>query len=129
MVIWASLWEQKRQETNYLADQKYSLLNGNSKLNVLQALDEQDMAEFSKTKEHLLGQADLSKMFVERKFEELTKMFGDRKCKSFFDLNRDCEEDTREVLTWPCSPSIEMKGPIEPLPNPQPDNCYTLSLN
>ena len=55
MVTWASIWEQKRQETDYLADQKYSLLNGSGKLNVLQALDEQDMAEFSKTREHLLG--------------------------------------------------------------------------
>ena len=95
----------------------------------MQALDEQDMADFSKTKEHLLGQADLDSVFVERKFDELTKLFGDRKAKSFSDLNRNCEEDPREVLTWPCSPSIELRGPIEPLPNPQPDNCYSTSLN
>ena len=117
MVIWASMWEQKRQENDYLADSKYSPL-GKGKLNVMGELDEQDLADFSKTKEHLLGQADLDSVFVERKFEELTKMFGDRKCKSFYDLNRNCEEDPREVFTWPCSPSQEIRGPIEPLPDP-----------
>ena len=40
MVIVASLWEQNKQEVDYLADKKYSLLNGGGKLNVLQALDE-----------------------------------------------------------------------------------------
>lgn len=129
MIIWASLWEQKKQETDYLADRKFSYLNGNGKLNVMSALDEQDMAGCSNTKEHLLGVADPSKMYVERKFDELVKLFGDRKCKSFYDLNREGEEDPRIVLTWPCSPSIEIRGPIEPLPDPHPDNCYTQGYN
>ena len=64
-------------------------------------------------------------MFTERKFDELIEMFGGRMCKSFYDLNRDITEDPRNVRTWPTSPSFTVDGPIEPLPDPYPDNCYT----
>ena len=39
-VIWGGLWEQKKQETDYLSDQKYGKMGGRGKLNVMSALDE-----------------------------------------------------------------------------------------
>ena len=54
-VIWGGLWEQKKQETEYLADPNYGKMGGRGKLNVMSALDEQDLPGFSKTREHLLG--------------------------------------------------------------------------
>ena len=127
-VIWGGLWEQKKQETDYLSDQKYGKMGGRGKLNVMSALDEQDLPGFSKTREHLLGQAEVNQLFVERKFDELVKLFGDRMCKSFYHLNRDCAEDPRMVRTWPCTESVEVITPIEPLPDPYPDNVYFLGL-
>lgn len=55
LLTWAGLWEQKRQETDYLADNKYLALKG-GKMNVMCVLDEEDLPEFSKTREHLLSQ-------------------------------------------------------------------------
>ena len=46
---------QKKQETEYLADPNYGKMGGRGKLNVMSALDEQDLPGFSKTREHLLG--------------------------------------------------------------------------
>jgi NADH:ubiquinone oxidoreductase subunit 6 (subunit J) len=77
-MIWAGLWEQKKQETEYLTDSNYGLLKGRGKLNVMSVLDDQDMPEFSKTREHLLGASEASKNFTERKFEDLIAEFGDR---------------------------------------------------
>ena len=51
-------------------------------MNVMSVLDEEDLPEFSKTKEHLLSQQEISKLFVERKFDELVELFGDRRAKS-----------------------------------------------
>ena len=64
-------------------------------------------------------------MFVERKFDELVELFGDRKAKSLYEFDRDKTSDPRQVYTWPCSPSMMRDGPIEALPDPYPDNCYT----
>ena len=71
----------------------------------MSVLEDQEMPEFSKTREHLLGADELNKLFVERKFDELIEQFGERKCKSFCDLNRDKTEDPRQVKTWPASPN------------------------
>ena len=128
-LIWASLWEQRKLSEEYLADIKFGIGKNNGKLNVMSVLDEQDLPEFSKTRENLLNQNEINNMFTERKFEELIAMFGDRKCKSFYDLNREKTDDPRQVRTWPTSPSEEIRGPIEPLPDPYPDNCYVLGLN
>ena len=40
MLIWAGLWEQRRQELEYLSDYKYGIVKGDGKLNVMQELDE-----------------------------------------------------------------------------------------
>lgn len=55
MVIWATMWEQKKQESDYLADFQYQGLRGKGKMNVMSVLDEHDMPEFSKTREALLS--------------------------------------------------------------------------
>ena len=55
LLIWASLWEQRKLSEEYLSDAKYGLVKGNGKLNVMSVLDEQDLPEFSKTKENLLN--------------------------------------------------------------------------
>lgn len=68
-------------------------------------------------------------MFVERKFEELVELFGERKAKSVYHTDREKTEDPRRVHSWPTSPSAFKDGPIEPLPDPYPDNCYTQGLN
>ena len=44
-VIWGGLWEQKKQETDYLADINYLTLKG-GKMNVMSVLDEEDLPEF-----------------------------------------------------------------------------------
>ena len=50
-------------------------------------------------------------------------------CKSAYEP-RDKEEDPRLNKTWPVSPDfIPHDGPIEPLPDPHPDNCYSRGLN
>ena len=124
LLIWAGLWEQTKCEKVYLADKKYK----QGKLNVMSALEDDDGQEFSKTKEHLLSQNEINKLFVERKFTELVELFGDRKAKSHYFV-RDNEEDPRFVKTWPVSPHhVASDGPIEPLPDPYPDNCYSLGL-
>lgn len=127
-VIWATMWEQSKQKTLYLADQKYNPLKG-GKLNVMSVLDEQDMPEFSKTREHLLNQNDFGKLFVEKKFTELVEVFGNRTCMSFKLERYGLTEDPRAVKTWPASPGAVCNGPIVPLPDPFPDNCYTIGLN
>ena len=127
-IIWATMWEQNKQNTLYLADQKYNPLKG-GKLNVMSVLDEQDMPEFSKTREHLLNQNDFGKLFVEKKFTELVEVFGNRTCMSFKLERFGLTEDPRAVKTWPASPGAVCSGPIEPLPDPFPDNCYTIGLN
>ena len=127
-VIWASMWEQGKQKTDYLHDQKYKPIK-NSKLNVMSVLDEQDMPEFSKTREHLLSQNELAKLFVEKKFDDLIDVFGTRKCMSMKAESWDKMEDPSAVKTWPASPGTVCTGPIEPIPDPQPDNCYTIGLN
>jgi len=72
----------------------------------------------------------VNKLFVERKFDELIDMFGERMAKSFYDLNRDTIDDPRLVKTWPCSPGTNKEaGALEPLPDPYPDNCYVQGLN
>lgn len=45
LITWASLWEQKRQEIDYLADVNYLSLKG-GKMNVMSVLDEEDLPEF-----------------------------------------------------------------------------------
>ena len=45
LVTWASFWEQKKQETDYLADINYLTLKG-GKMNVMSVLDEEDLPEF-----------------------------------------------------------------------------------
>lgn len=124
MVTWAGLWEQKKQETDYLADRQYAGMRG--KMNVMSALDDEDLPEITKTREHLLSHADANKFFIERKFEELVELFGSRHAKSFYDLNREKTADPRAVKSWPASP--REAGPVEPLPDPYPDNCYTQGL-
>mmetsp|Transcript_2499 Transcript_2499/g.3144 ORF Transcript_2499/g.3144 Transcript_2499/m.3144 type:complete len:370 (+) Transcript_2499:4439-5548(+) len=124
LLIWAGLWEQNKQESDYLSDKKFKQI----KLNMMSALDDPDMPEFSKTREHLLSQNEINKLFVERKFAELVELFGDRKAKSAYEV-RDKVEDPRYVKTWPVSPDhVPHDGPIEPLPDPYPDNCYSLGL-
>lgn len=123
-VTWAGIWEQRKQSIEYLADYKHFR---SGKLNVMSALEDDDMPEFSKTKEHLLSAADMNKIFTERKLDELLEDFGARKCRSFYDLNRPVTDDPRRVKTWPCSP--QEVGPILPLPDPYPDNCYVVGLN
>ena len=54
-LTWAGLWEQKKQETDFLADNNYLALKG-GKMNVMCVLDEEDLPGFSKTREHLLSQ-------------------------------------------------------------------------
>lgn len=44
----------------------------------MSVLDEEDMPEFSKTREHLLSQNELAKRFVEKKFDDLVEVFGTR---------------------------------------------------
>ena len=128
-MIWACLWEQKKQESDYLADFQYQGLRGKGKMNVMSVLDEQDMPEFSKTREALLSNAEVNKLFVERKFDELIEMFGERMARSD-EMNRDKQEDPRGVKTWPCSPGTNKEaGELEPLPDPYPDNCYVQGLN
>lgn len=51
------------------------------KINVMTVLEESEQ-EFQKTREHLLSQNEINKLFIERKFNELVKLFGDRVCKS-----------------------------------------------
>ena len=128
LVTWASFWEQKKQETDYLADVNYLSLKG-GKMNVMSVLDEENLPEFSKTKEHLLSQQEISKLFVERKFEELVELFGERKAKSVEFYDREKTSDPRRVHTWPASPSLANDNPIEALPDPYPDNCYKQGLN
>ena len=96
-------------------------------MDVMSVLDDEDLPEFTKTREHLLSQAEINKLFVERKFEELIELFGGRHAKSFYDLNRDTVADPRQVKTWPSSP--REAGPPEPLPDPYPDNVYTQGLD
>lgn len=127
IMIWAGLWEQNKQKTEYLPDPVKP--DRNAKMNFMNALDEEDMPKFSNTREHLLGANEFNKLFMERKFDELIESFGERKCKSFYDLNRDCTEDPRLVKTWPASPGAVAILPIEPLPDPFPDNCYARGLN
>ena len=126
-MIWAGLWEQKKQETTYIPDPQPR--NKNNKMNVMSVLEEEDVEAFSKTREHLLSAAEINKMFVERKFDELIEQFGGRMCKSFYDLNRPVMEDPRQIKSWPASPGAEAHLPIEPLPDPYPDNCYHRGLN
>lgn len=95
----------------------------------MSVLDDHDLPEFSKTREHLLGANEYKEIFNERKFDDLIEMFGGRRCKSFYDLNRDTTEDPRQVKTWPASPSLECVDGIQPLPDPHPDNCYTRGYN
>ena len=78
VLIWAGVQEQKLQASDYLEDSKYLTLMGGQKLNVMSVLDEEDLPEFSKTKDSLLRKQDINKFFVERKFDELIKIFGDR---------------------------------------------------
>lgn len=125
VLIWAGVQEQKLQETDYLEDSKYLTLKGGQKLNVMSVLDEEDLPDFSKTKDGLLRKQDISKFFVERKFDELIKIFGDRKARSTDDAFFEKTEDPRQVRTWPCLGSVEVITPIEPLPDPYPDNVYT----
>ena len=99
------------------------------KMNVMSALDDIDGPKFSNTREHLLSANEQNRLFTERKFDELIEDFGERKCKSFNDLNRDCTEDPRMVKSWPASPGAVAILPIEPLPDPFPDNCYARGLN
>ena len=127
-LIWGSMWEQAKQKTHYLADSKYAPLK-NGKLNVMSVLDEEDMPEFSKTREHLLSQNELAKRFVEKKFDDLVEVFGTRKCASMHYASPNQTEDPRKVKTWPASPGAVCSGPIVPLPDPQPNNCYTIGLN
>ena len=98
-------------------------------MNVMSVLDEEDLPEFSKTKEHLLSQQEISKLFVERKFDELVELFGDRRAKSLYPYESEKTADPRRVHTWPCSPNGMPDGPIEALPDPYPDNVYTQGLN
>lgn len=98
-------------------------------MNVMSVLDDENLPEFQKTREHLLSQQEISKLFVERKFDELIEMFGDRTVKSDYHFDRQKTADPRQVYTWPCSPGAFKDGPIEALPDPYPDNCYTQGLN
>lgn len=55
--------------------------------------------------------------------------FSGRMCKSDYEP-RDKEEDPRLNKTWPVSPDfIPSDGPVEPLPDPHPDNCYSRGYN
>ena len=125
VLIWAGVQEQKLQETDYLEDSKYLTLKAGQKLNVMSVLDEEDLPEFSKTKDGLLRKQDINKFFVERKFDELIKIFGDRNSRSTDDAFFEKTEDPRQVRTCPCLGSVEVITPIEPLPDPYPDNVYT----
>ena len=40
LVAWAAIWEQSKQESDYLADQKFAGSKGSTKLNVMSALDD-----------------------------------------------------------------------------------------
>ena len=67
-------------------------------------------------------------MFVNRKFADLIEMFGDRQCKSDY-VERDNEVDMRIVKTWPVTPTYKPDdAPLEPLPDPHPNNCYSRGL-
>lgn len=46
-------------------------------------------------------------MFLNNKLDDLLNLFGDRRCKSMFELETgwDKEDDPRLCITWPLSPS------------------------
>lgn len=123
------LWEQRMQQRSYLHDKKYEPIRpaGWKEMCVL----EDDMPEFSKTREQLLKQEEKHSVFVEHKFDELIKMFKGRMCKSFRGLIRDNEPDPRQVQTWPNLNEDDFEPPqeVEALPDPQPDNCFAIGLN
>lgn len=93
-------------------------------MNVMSVLEDEDLPEFQKTKEHLLSQQEISKLFVERKFDDLIEMFDGRMARSVYHEDREKTADPRRVHSWPTSPSHFKSGPIEALPDPYPDNCY-----
>ena len=76
-----------------------------------------------------MSQQEISKLFVERKFDELVELFGGRMAKSVMIGDREKTPDPRQVKSWPTSPRLVKDGPIEALPDPYPDNCYTQGLN
>ena len=82
IMISVGLWENKKCDTHYLSDD----MNRQNKrqFNVMSALEDDSLPEFSKTKEHLLAETDKNNsIFLTHKFDELINDFGGRLCKSF----------------------------------------------
>ena len=50
-------------------------------------------------------------------------------CKSFggFEVEQKVQ-DPREIKTWPITPEEDERGPPEALPDPHPDNVYSVGL-
>ena len=98
----------------------------------MSVLDDDSLPEFSKTKEMLLGDPEKqNSLFVTHKFHEIIHDFGGRMCKSFHGFafkTQEKEEDPRQIKSWPVTPDNEDKGPIEALPDPYPDNVYSVGL-
>ncbi len=127
VMIIVGLWEIRKCDKVYLNEEVYK--KKNRRFNLMSGLEDEDVADMSKTKERLLAETDKNSIFLNHKFEELIHDFGGRMCKSFggFELT-DRVSDPREVKTWPCTPDDDERGTPEQLPDPYPDNVYSLGL-
>lgn len=73
--------------------------------------DDQDMLDRESREQMMRGLIAKVKgnkdIFLNNKLDELLNEFGDRKCKSMMDLSTGWpkEEDPREIVTWPLTPS------------------------
>lgn len=84
------------------------------------------------TKDRLLKKQKFSSTFVDRKFDELIKMFGGRYCKSDVVVGNPKEEDPRRVRTWIMSPHLpypHVDDPPIPFPDDYPNNCYAQPMS
>lgn len=107
----------------------YLAKDGSSKENMERAMkvmsgfdDENDM-----TKDKLLKKQKFATAYIDRKLDELVKMFGKRRCKSEEVFGSTKESDPRQIYTWPMSPHIALPhvdDPPLPFPDDYPNNCY-----
>jgi hypothetical protein len=106
---------------------------------VASGYDDQDMLDRESREQMMRGLIAKVKgnkdIFLNNKLDELLNEFGDRKCKSMINLSTGWpkEEDPREIVTWPLTPSqkaeydYEIKFTKDDAYGKQ-DNCYFESV-